>query len=122
DGATGRTSRHPYDGLRRLARRAPIGGRLAAVVDRIDDEVLESVGDAVEDLLVELDVFTGHLDADLLARGRRDVTRDTWQGREDAAHRHHREAHRAVTHLGHVTAVTFGEFAHATQLPLERIR
>ena len=94
-----------------LADSGAVGGCLAAVVDRVDDEVLEGVGDTVEDLLVELDVLAGGDELDVLAGGLGDVAHDAGKCGEDPAHRHHREAHRPVADQRHAPAVPFDQLA-----------
>ncbi len=76
----------------------PLFRRLAAVVDRVDEQVLERVGDAVQNLLVELDILTDEVQADVLAGGAGDVAHQPWERRDDPADRHHRKTHRAVAH------------------------
>ena len=102
-----------HDGLGRLAGGGTGRGVLAAVVDGVDDEVLEGVGDAVQDLLVDLDVLAGGLQADGLAAAGGHVADDARQRGEGAAHRHHRQAHRAVADERHAAAVALDELAQA---------
>ena len=71
-------------------------GRLAAVVDGVGDEVAQRVGDAVEDADVELDVGADGHELDVLAGRGGDLAHERGEAGDDAAHRHHREAHRAV--------------------------
>src|SRR6185369_2933471 len=78
--------------FRGLAGSRPLLRQLTAVVDRVDDEVLESIRDAVEDLLVQLDVFAHQDQLRLFAGLRSDVADDARKTRNDAANRHHCEA------------------------------
>ena len=73
DGPAGRARGHRDRRSRASCRRGALLGGLAAVVDRVDDEVLEGVGDPVEHLLVELDVLAHQVEPDVLAGRARDV-------------------------------------------------
>ena len=101
----------PDGGLARLAgREADLGG-LAAVVDGVGDEVLERVGDRVEDLLVELGVLPGQPEHDLLAPGGGDVADEAGERGGDPADRHHRQAHAEVADLRDVAALHLHQLA-----------
>jgi hypothetical protein len=76
DGATGRARRDGHRRVGGLTRRNPLGRRLATMVDGVDHEVLQRVGDAVEHLLVELDVLPDEHQAHVLAGGGGDITDD----------------------------------------------
>ena len=80
-------------------------GRLAAVVDGVGDQVAQRVGDAVEHPGVELDVLPGEHErgrpcAARVPRRRRQLADQLREAGDDPAHRHHRQAHRAVADIG----------------------
>ena len=81
------------------------------MVDGVDDQVLEGVGDAVQHLLVDLDVLADGLQADIGAGCVGDVAQQSGQGREGPPYRDHGQGHRPVPDLGHAAAVSFDEFA-----------
>ena len=113
DGPTDAAGRDRDDCLRRLTGGRARRGVLAAVGDRVDDEVFEGVSDTVEHLLVQLDILAAQLEPDVFSRAGRDITHDAGQRREDAADRDHRQSHRAVAHERHPAAVPFDELAQA---------
>src|SRR5439155_24028008 len=97
-GATGGTGRDPDDGRSVLAGRGPLGRTLGAVVDRVGDQVLEGVGDALQDAGVQLDVLSLELQADVLAGRRGHLAHQLREARDDAPYRDHRQAHGTLAH------------------------
>ena len=81
------------------------------MVDGVDDQVLERVGDAVEHLLVELDVLAARTSRTSLPVAWRHVADDAGQRGEHPAYGDHRQAHRAVTHQRHAAALALDELA-----------
>ncbi len=71
--------------------------------------MLERLGDAIQDLLVDLHVLTGRLQPDDLAGPKCHVAHDPREGREGAPDRHHRQAHRPVPDLRHAASVVLDE-------------
>ncbi len=81
------------------------------MVDGVDDQVLERLGDAVQDLLVDLDVLTGGLQPDHLSGPLRHITHDPGERGEGAPDRHHRKAHGPVADLRHAAPVVLDQLA-----------
>jgi hypothetical protein len=91
------------------------------VVDGVGDEVLESVGDAVQHLLVELDVVTDELEPDVLAGRGGDLTAEPREAGENAVQRHHRQPHRLVAHLVDAAVVALDQLAHLRRRGLQLV-
>ena len=89
---------------------ALVGG-LAAVVDGVGDEVLERVGDPVENLLVQLDVLADQLSRTSLPVARGDVVDDPRQAGEHPPYGDHRQAHGVVADPGDLAQVTLDQLA-----------
>ena len=94
-----------------LSGRDPVLGGLATVIDRVDHEVLQRIGDTVEHLLVELDVLSYEIEPHVLAGRARDIAHQPREGGDHPTHRHHRQAHRAVAHQGEPTTRVFDQRA-----------
>jgi len=95
----------------RLAGSQPLRRWLAAVVDRVGDQVLERVGQPVQDVLVQLHLTAGELQDNLLAGLSRHVAHQPRQGGEDPADWDHGQRHGAVADVHHPPGVGFGDFA-----------
>ena len=81
------------------------------MVDRVDDEMLEGIRDAVEDLLVQLDVLADEDQLRLLTGVGRNVADDARKTGDDATDGHHRQAHRTVANLGQPTVCAIDQLA-----------
>ena len=104
-GRPGCARRDRHRRVRRLAGLDPLGRRLAAVVDGVGDQVPERVGDGVQHPGVELDVLAVQDQRDVLggvvrSAGRRELADQLRETGHHPAQRHHRQAHRAVAHVG----------------------
>ena len=113
--------RHGDRGARRLVSGNPLLRCLAAMVDGVDHQVLECVGDAVQHLLVELDILTDQVQAHVLAGGACDVADQPREGRDHTADRHHGKPHRAVANKGEPTPRVLYELAQLVSRTLHLI-
>ena len=87
-----------------LARGGARRGLLDPVVDRVAHQVDEHVAELLEDGAVQLDPLAGDLEADLLARGAREVAHDARQPVGDQLERHHAHGHDRVLEAAHERA------------------
>jgi hypothetical protein len=102
DGGPGGTGRHPHGRPPRLAGGLPDGDRLAAVVDRVRDQVPQRVGDGVQDPGVQLDVLSAQDQLDLLGlpRGSGQLAHELREPGDHPVYGHHRQPHGPVADGG----------------------